>query len=213
MSFIQLYEWEIIITLEIISWISLICFGILRYFFDKRRLSMIFLIIFVALIGVEALVGWMIYQETGELSTIQIVITIFVLYAITFGISDFKKLDRWMRKVIGKWRGINLLTDQDKLIMKRAKDPKYIAKKYRKSSIIHLLIFLAVQVGFWTYSLTSIEEAITYIKDFSWIGAEDYLVTPYANETLYGISMVWGIVFIIDFIYSWSYTLFPSDKA
>src|SRR5699024_10731176 len=81
MSFIETYQWEIFIVLEVISWISLFIFGVLRYFFDKRKLSMYFLILFVTFIGVEALLGWFIYIETGELSTIQLVITIFVIYA------------------------------------------------------------------------------------------------------------------------------------
>lgn len=213
MSFLQTYQWEIIIVIEIISWIALILFGILRYVLDKRRQSIIFLVLFVGLIGFEALVGWLIYRETGELSTIQIVITIFVFYAITFGISDFKKLDRWMRQKIGNWRKIDLLTEKDKGILIRDKDPKYIAKKNRISSFIHLSIFLAVQIGFWMYSVASLEEALTYVKDLSWIGEGDFKTSPYANETLYSISMVWGIVFVVDFIYSWSYTIFPAKKS
>jgi len=213
MSFIETYQWEIFITLEVLSWVSLILFGLLRYFFNQRKKSMVFLVLFVALIGMEALFGWFMYLETGEMSTIQLVITVFVLYAITFGFSDFKKLDRWMRKYIGKWRGIDLLTDQDKLIMRRNEDPRYIARKYRRSSMIHLLIFVSVQIGFWMYSLSSFEEALPYIKDLSWLGADDYTITPYANDTLYGISLIWGFAFIVDFIYSWSYTLFPSDKS
>lgn len=210
MSFIETYQWEIFIVLEVISWISLFIFGVLRYFFDKRKLSMYFLILFVTFIGVEALLGWFIYIETGELSTIQLVITIFVIYAMTFGYSDFKKLDRWMRKNIGKLRGIDLLTEEDRMIMKRDKDPAYLAKKYRVSSLIHLVVFVAVQMGFIVYSLGNLSDVAPYIKDFSWIGADDYTSSPYANDTLYGISMVWGIVFIADFLYSWLYTLFPS---
>lgn len=211
MSFMETYQWEIIIVLEVISWVSLLIFGVTRYFFDKRKLSKYFLILFISFIGIEALVGWFIYVETGELSTIQLVITVFVVYAITFGVSDFKKLDRWMRKHIGKLRGIDLLTEKDRAIMKRDKDPSYIAKKYRVSSLIHLVLFVAVQIGFLVYSLGSLSDVVPYIKDLSWIGTEDYTITPYANDTLYGISMVWGIVFIADFLYSWSYTLFPSQ--
>lgn len=213
MTFIQAYNWEIFITLEVLSWISLMAFGLFRYFLDQKKRSMLFLGIFIGVIGVEALLGWLIYKETGELSTFQMVITIFVVYAITFGIADFKKLDRWMRSKIGKWRGIDLLTAKEKTIILRDKDPKYIARKYRMSSLIHLVIFVGVQVYFWTISLPSMEEVLPYIKDLSWIGTEDVSKTPYANETLYSISMVWGIVFVVDFIYSWSYTLFPSEKG
>lgn len=213
MSFIETYQWEIFITLEVFSWVSLVLFGLLRYLFDQQKRSMIFIVLFVAFIGMEAIFGWLMYLETGEMSTIQLVITVFVLYAVTFGISDFKKLDRWMRKHIGKWREIDLLTDQDKFIMRRNEDPTYIAKKYRRSSMIHAIVFVGVQIGFWMYSLSSFDEALPYVKDLSWIGTDDYTITPYANDTLYGISLIWGIVFIADFLYSWSYTLFPSDKS
>ena len=57
--------------------------------------------------------GYWVYQVTGEISTILIIITIFVLYACTFGIYDFLKLDRWMRRKIGEWRGVELLTEKD----------------------------------------------------------------------------------------------------
>ncbi len=46
----------------------------------------------------EAILAWLLYRETGEISSLQIIITIFVLYAITFGYQDFRKLDRWMKK-------------------------------------------------------------------------------------------------------------------
>lgn len=210
MHFIFTYQWEIFFILEVLSWILLLIFGIIRYLFDRKRLSLIFIILFIIFIAVEALIGWLIYQRTGEFSNFQIIITIFVVYAVTFGVSDFKKLDRWMRKHIGKWRRVELLTDKDIEIMTKQKNPKYIARKYRWSSIIHLVIFVIIQIGFWTYGTHSVQEILNYVKDFSWIGTEDITKTPYANETTYQISMLWGLVFIVDFIYSWSYTIFPS---
>ncbi|OJH20458.1 hypothetical protein BLX88_02400, partial [Bacillus obstructivus] len=97
-------------------------------------------------------------------------------------------------------------------VMKKQKDPKYIAKKYRYSSMIHFLLFVIAQLIFLSYSLDSMEQAIPYLTDLSWIGTEYVEETPYSNETLYGISMVWGLVFIVDFMYSWSYTIFPSKQ-
>lgn len=212
LGLLEMYQWEFFVTLEIISVISLLLFGLFRYFFDKKRTSLMFISLFIGLIIFEAMLGWLLYQRTGVISTFQLVIIVFVIYAMTFGVADFKKLDRWMRQKIGSWRGIELLTDKDKEIIKRDKDPKYIARKYRWSSMIHLIIFTTVQIIFWSYGTSSMDEMLIYVKDLSWIGTEDWTITPYANETVYGISMVWGLIFIIDFIYSWSYTIFPSDK-
>src|SRR5690625_7373622 len=108
----------------------------------------------------------MIYQRTGEFSTFQIVISVFLLYACTFGIIDFKRLDRWMRKKIGGWRGIELLTEKDYTISKRNNDPKYLARKYRCSSTIHLIVFLIIQSVFCTFGTNSIEEIIGYLCYF-----------------------------------------------
>lgn len=210
MNFILTYQWEIFIVAEVLSWVSLLFFGIVRYFLNKQRLSSLFLIVFIGLIAFEAILGWLIYQETGEISSFQIIITIFVVYACTFGISDFKKLDRWMRKHIGKWRNVQLLTETDIEIMNKHKDPKYVARKYRRTTTIHLLIFVLVQAGFWIYGNEGIQSLLAYAKDLSWIGTENVEETPYANESIYRISMIWGLVFIVDFIWSWSYTVFPS---
>ena len=211
-NFMLTYQWEIFIVAEVLSWIFLLFFGIVRYFLNKHRLSSLFLIIFIILIAFEALFGWLIYQETGELSSFQIIITVFVVYACTFGISDFKKLDRWMRKHIGKWRNVQLLTETDIELMNKHKDSKYLAKKYRKTSSVHLLVFILVQTGFWIYGNEGIQSLLAYAKDLSWIGTENIAETPYANETLYTISMLWGLIFIVDFIWSWSYTFFPSKS-
>lgn len=204
------YQWEIFITAEILSLASLLLFGTVRYLFGKRRFSLFFLALFLLLLILEAVLAVFIYQETGEISNFLLVIVIFVIYACTFGIFDFMKLDRWMRKKIGGWRGVDLLSAKDRRIMARQKDPKYVAMKYRWSATAHLTVFSVVQLIFWLHGTDGLNEMAFYVTDLSWIGTENASETPYANETIYGISMVWGIVFIIDFIYSWSYSLFPS---
>ncbi|WP_100012416.1 hypothetical protein [Lentibacillus sediminis] len=209
------YQWELFIFAEVLSVISLFLFGIVRYLFGKQRLSLFFLLAFLVLLVFEALLAMLIYQETGEISTFQIVITIFVIYACTFGIADFRKLDRWMRSKIGKWRGVKLLTDKDIAIMSKQKDPGYIAKKYRRSAMLHLAIFTAVQLGIWLYTSNSTEQFMQYITDLSWVsmeGTENLAETPYPNELLYGLSQLWALVFVIDFLYSWSYTVFPANR-
>ncbi|WP_370622234.1 hypothetical protein [Bacillus sp. JCM 19034] len=89
---------------------------------------------------------------------------------------------------------------------------KYIAKKYRVSAFIHLIVFVTVQALFWSIGTSGTEEMLLYVTDLSWIEAGSATHSPYANETMYGIGMIWAIVFIVDFIYSISYTLFPNEK-
>ncbi|GEL76718.1 hypothetical protein [Tenuibacillus multivorans] len=202
------FQWEIFIVIEIISLISLLLFGVTRYYFDQKKLSRIFILVFLLLLALEAVLAVLIYQSTGEISTFQIVLIIFVLYAVTFGIYDFFKLDRWMRRKIGNWRGMELLTEKDYRVIERNKDPKHVAKVYRNSATIHLIVFVLVQSVFWMIGTDSVEEMFGYLT--SWFETGKYEDSPYPNDTLYSIGMLWMIVFVVDFIYSWSYTIFPS---
>ncbi|MFD2759770.1 hypothetical protein [Lentibacillus juripiscarius] len=213
MEMVLTYQWEIVVAVEVLSLVALLLFGFVRYFWNRRRTSLWFLLAFLVLLAFEAALAILIYLETGEISTFQIVITIFVVYACTFGIIDFIKLDRWMRMKIGRWRGVELLTEKDRRIIERNKDPKFVAKKYRWSSMVHLTIFGAVQAVFLVYSTDGFNELVTYLTDLSWIEAGSAAESPYANETMYSISMLWGIVFIADFLYSWSYTVFPAKSG
>lgn len=206
------YQWQIFITVEILSWVMLLLFGVWRYAFNKKQISTILLFSFVALILIEAILAIIVYKETGVISDFQIIIIIFVLYACTFGIFDFIKLDRWMRKKIGAWRGVELLTEKDKQQMAQQKNPKYMARKYRITSTIHTIAFLVVQMFFWIYGTNSIAEMSGFLSDLSWIGTENVMETPYANEPMYFGSLIWGIVFAVDFVWSWSYTFFPAKS-
>ncbi|SER10283.1 hypothetical protein [Piscibacillus halophilus] len=207
------YQWDIFITIEVLSLILLLLFGLFRYYLGKKQFSLLFIASFLGLVVLEAILGLVIYQETGEFSTFTMIIIIFVIYAFTFGISDFLKLDRWMRKKFGQWRGVELLTEKDYRVMERQRDPKYIAKINRRSAMIHLVIFVVVQFIFWSYGTDSFEEMMGYLTDWSWFEAGQYEDSPYPNETVYGIGMVWMIVFVVDFIYSWSYTIFPKKES
>lgn len=206
------YNWELFIAAEVLSVLALLLFGISRYWFIQGRTSYLFIGLFLLLLVLEALLGLYVYQQTGEISTFLIIITLFVLYACTFGIFDFIRLDRWMRSKIGKLRGVELLTDKDYRMIERTKDPKYKAKKYRISSTIHLIVFFAGQFLLWSWGTSGLDEMIGYASDLSWIEDGDYRNSPYQNDAMFAAGTIWGIVFVADFLYSWSYTLFPSSK-
>ncbi|RQW23030.1 hypothetical protein EH196_04260 [Bacillus sp. C1-1] len=210
MSLIVNYGGIVFITLEVLSLLCLLLFGLTRYWFNRKALSTLFIFLFIFITVLEAVLAWLLYRETGEISSLQIIITIFVLYAVTFGYQDFRKLDRWMKKKIGQWRGVNLLTADDHRAVEKQKDPVYKAKHYRHTAFIHIGIFLSAQVIFFSLGTESIVEAFSYLQDWSWLNGETPIQsTPYPNETIYSISMIWGIVFVVDMIYSWSYTFFP----
>lgn len=122
------YQWEIFILCEVLSLVALLIFGLLRYYYGKKQLSNLFILLFLLLLILEAILGVLIYRVTGEFSTFQIIIIIFVLYACTFGIFDFIKLDRWMRRKIGNWRGIDLLTETDHQAIENKKTRSILLK-------------------------------------------------------------------------------------
>src|SRR5690625_162345 len=97
MQFLLEHQWNIFIGLEVASLIFLLAFLVIRYAFTKQRISDLFLGLFILCIVLEAILAWLIYQETGEIDTFQIVIAIFIVYAFTFGIGDFKKLDHFIK--------------------------------------------------------------------------------------------------------------------
>lgn len=212
MNFLLEQQWMIFISLEVLSIGLLIAFGILRYALDRQKTSTLMLLFFMFCIVLEAALAFAIYTETKEISSFHIVIGIFILYACTFGIHDFRKLDRWMRQKIGKWRNVNLLTEKDDAILQKQKDPKYVAKKYRRSSLVHLVIFGIVQSILVINGTNSFEELKMYATDLSWLDEGSYKHSPYGSELAYSIGIIWTIVFIADFLYSWSYTIFPSTS-
>lgn len=211
MQYFLEFQWLIFFTLEMLSIVFLILFGIFRYAADRRTASTIMLWLFITCILLEAAVAFITYTETKEIATFQIVIAIFILYACTLGINDFKKLDRWMRQKIGKWRNVELLTAKDYAILSKQKDPRYMAKKYRRSSVIHLILFVTIQSILLMIGTDSFAELKMYLSDFSWVDTGSYESSPYNSQIAYNIGIIWTIVFVVDFLYSWSYTLFPSS--
>lgn len=210
MSFLLDYQWAIFIGAEILSFACLLLFGVYRYFLEKRKQSLFFIFAFLGLLVIESVLGLIVYQHTGEFSTFLLVIIIFVLYACTFGIVDFIRLDRWMRQKIGRFRNVELLTEKDYDIMNRNTDPRYIAKKYRLSATIHLFVFVIGQAILWSIGTNNVQGVSFYLTNLSWIEAGTAEQSPYGSDTMYYIGMIWGLVFIVDFLYSMSYTIFPS---
>lgn len=206
------YQWEIFISLEILSVLSLLTFGLVRYFLDKKKLSFIFLGGFILFLLIEALLAYIIYRQTGQFDTFQIVIIIFLLYAFTFGINDFKKLDRWMRKKIGGFRGKNLLTEKDLQIEADKRNPAKQRKKALLYLLTHSFIFVLGQAALWYIGTGSFAEMLTYLKDLSWFKDGNFEASPYLNEGMFAFGSIWIVAYGIDLVWSGYDILFPKGE-
>lgn len=206
------YQWNVFIALEIASLLFIISFLIVRYTFNHRTLARTLFTLFIAFILLEAILAIIVYKQTGKIETFQIVIFIFVFYACTFGISDFKKLDRYMKQKIGKWRGVDLLTEEDKRIMKRLKDPKVIARKNFIWWLGHTTVFVGAFIIAWTLYGNPHYDFMHFLRDWSWFDSTDVHTFPFTSDMLTQVMKLWLIIYVIDAIIALSYVFFPGDK-
>ncbi|MEJ8777749.1 hypothetical protein [Pseudogracilibacillus sp. ICA-222130] len=212
MEWFQMYQWEVFIFLEIASWIFLFLFLLLRYAFDRVKIGQIFLLLFLLFILLEGILAFINYQQTGEIETFQIVVCIFIIYACTFGISDFKKLDRYIKQKVGKWRKVDLLTEKDRAIMEKQQNPTYIARRYRLWWYMHTIVLIIANIIFWQLYGDKATHFLSYIQDWSWFEQETIHHAPYKHEMVMNIVRLWLVIYVVDTIIAWSYTFFPNKE-
>lgn len=191
MNGLEKFHWEIFIGLEILSLLFLLIFFIFRYFFDEEKHSRIFIGLFIFCIVLEGCLAFLLYRKTGEISIFQIIIMIFILYACTFGVTDMKKLDLFMKRHIGKWRDVELLTEEDVKRMKRYKDPTYQARQYRLWWYGHDRVFIIAHSIFWLYDGRHEIGLFYYITDWSWWKHIDESQGPFHHEMITQVSKLW----------------------
>lgn len=197
------YQWYLFLLLELLSTIGALGFIYARYKMKNRLLSKWLLGIFIAPLVLEAVLALLIYQQIKEITTFHIVIIVFLLYACTFGIADFKKGDRMVRIWLGKRAGEDLLTPAEHAQLAREKSPQYIRRKSLRNLVIHSIIFTLAVIYMW----------ITFgNQDFSlnlrWITNSDH-IQPLTNEVANTVLRVWLIAYSIDSILNLSYILTP----
>lgn len=209
MEFILSNKWIFLILAETIFWICAIAFLILRYWFKFNKLSKLFIIIFIINDLWIAFLAFMDYQKTGEFSGYQITIVVIIVYAMTLGKSDFKKLDYFVKRLVAEMKGepFNNL-DRPK---------QYYGYAYAlvewKQFTIHLIVFLLVHAGFYiAFGFSNILSKIAISELFDlWI-TKDNSILPFKNEKVNNFSRVWLLVLLIDFAITVSYSIFPKRK-
>jgi len=98
-------KWILAIGLEAAFWIMLAAFLVLRYRYGMEGITRLFVIgVVIDTAGLLALAVWD-FAATGNVSTYTILIGALILYSLTFGKKDMKRLDAWMaRKVTPRGR-------------------------------------------------------------------------------------------------------------
>lgn len=210
-EFVQRYLWELFIITEIIFWLCIILFLLIRYVLGRQRISVWILPIFILSVVIDIYLGWVDYKVTGEFSIFQFIVVIFIIYAVTSGLSDFKRLDAYIQRKIAKWKG----EPEPELAVKLP--PKYgreHAKHERIGWYMHVAMFVFAQIVF--FFLFGAHEQFTlsqlFDTEFYRLWWEHETFGAYQNMTLNQLVKVWFIVLIVDGIVSLSYTFSPRKE-
>ena len=102
MDLLMEYKWVLLVGAEASFWLLSGVFLVLRYWAGLDRLSLAFLVLIIADNIVILGLGVLDYLYTGEFATYQFAIAAVLLYGITFGKRDFKRLDAYLKRRIKK---------------------------------------------------------------------------------------------------------------
>lgn len=208
---IYTYRWELFILTEVVFWLCIALFIVARYFLGWYRVSVWILPIFIISVLADAALGWIDYQATGEFSTFQFIVIIFIIYAATSGLSDFKRLDAFIQRKVAKWKG----EPEPQVTLKQP--PKYgveHARHERKGWYMHVMIFaLAATIFVFLFGTSDqFEVSMLFDKDFYVAWWNDTDQGMYRDSALNQIMKTWFIILIVDAVISLSYTVSPRQK-
>ncbi|KEK25366.1 hypothetical protein [Bacillus gaemokensis] len=198
MNILAEYRWYFLIGAEIVFWVSAIGFFLMRYGFRLRKASFIMGIVLLFNEVFILALGVIDYYQTGTFSNFQIITVVILLYALFYGKKDLKKLDIWVQKLVAKWRKEPLPIIEDPL--------EVTGWAYTKQEIgqwsLHLVLFIIVHlVFFFMYGLVPIDQWGDWF--------EKGIVL---NEVASRVSQVWGIIFLVDTVITFSYVFFPKKE-
>lgn len=108
MDFILEYKWLFLILGEIVFTLCAAAFLLLRYWYQLEKLSILVFVIFIINDLWIAFLAVMDYQRTGAVSLYQIIAVVFIIYALTLGKSDMKKLDEVIKRKVAEKRGVTV---------------------------------------------------------------------------------------------------------
>lgn len=195
-------KWGLFLGAEILFWLLIVIFLVTRYWFELERISQ-WCIVFVILSNVfqAFLAGVDIYYK-GEVSIFQIVIIIFIFYAVTYGSKDFQKLDRFIRKKVSTYK--NKRTDARQISGGFSSPSNEEVRAYVKQRKVlfqmNLVAFIILHF-IWTFIFANeMLQTMSLIENvyywYEW--AHHPLLGIYSIPTLNLVSYIWGIVLLFD---------------
>ncbi|CAM4057892.1 hypothetical protein BAMA_00665 [Bacillus manliponensis] len=210
MDFILENKWTFLIIAEVVFWISILSFLILRYWFELKKSSLAFFILFIVNDLWIATMGFFDYLKTGKFSNYQIIIVVIIVYALTYGKNDFRKLDAFIQKKVAGWKG-NPIPEVN--IPKRLSGKEH-AKNERKQFFFHFLTYVVVHAIFIIiFGLSNQLHDIQNIgSSLSQWFEEIHPQLPTNNMAVNNLSRIWTLILAIDGAISLSYTFFPRSE-
>ncbi len=102
-SFIMEYKWHLLISSEIVFWLTFCIFLLLRYWFHSRG-QLFFLYISIVNQFLNIPLACLDFVHTGHVSLFQMVILGLYIYAIIRGPIDMVRLDHYIQLKVAKWK-------------------------------------------------------------------------------------------------------------
>ncbi|MDC2865500.1 hypothetical protein [Bacillus sp. BP-3] len=211
MNFILENKWMFLIIAESVFWVSVISFLLLRYWFEFKKLSITFFILFIVNDLWIATMGFFDYLQTGKFSNYQVVIVVIIVYALTNGKSDFRRLDAFMQRKVAAWKGKPI---PDIKSIKKLSGKEH-ARNERKHFFVHFLIYIIAHI-----ILISLFGLSDQLSDLNNIGntltqwfEEKQPHFPSNNIAFNNLSRIWSLILAVDAVISLSYTFFPKEDT
>ncbi|WP_026691701.1 hypothetical protein [Alteribacter aurantiacus] len=206
------YQWELFIATEVIAIVAIVAFTICRYLLKSNSGTKISLWLFILSNVFDVIVGFFIYRHTGELSTFQVVVFIFVVYAITFGRSDFLKLDYWLRTQIDRYFHTSHVSEDER---QRMNEKKNSGRESLREWGLHVLLFTIVNVSFFLVfpsTQVALTEALQVDGLVRWFESPEAFGL-FGEPALNQVVIIWVLILFIDTVVTMSYLLFPDEKT
>ncbi|SFI85235.1 hypothetical protein [Thermoflavimicrobium dichotomicum] len=206
LEFLSSYRYIFLVGAEVVFWGALTSFLILRYVFRLEKVSFIAIPIILINECFIAFLGYIDYQVTGKFSAFQVITLIIILYSLTYGKKDLKRLDHFVKRQVAKWRGEAV---PSKLPVEKLYGWTH-TKQELKDWFIHLFIYLTVHSVF--IFTIGFHDDIAQFLDHPSFSIQSGQIHLFKNETITRISFVWTIVFLTDTLITLSYIIFPKRK-
>lgn len=191
------HKWVFLIGAEIFFWVCAAAFFLVRYWLEMGRLGNLLLVLIVVEEVIANLfilgLGALDYRQAGRITGYQVVTVAFILYALTIGRHDAKRLDAYLKRKVARWKGQPLPEAS------RQEAVQDEAGRYRRGWYKHLTIFVVGQ-------------AVLLAIGESWIPMAIAGESPTESSGLTAASWGWAIAFAVDTIWSLSYTIWPSGE-